>query len=83
MRQRAGLDDDTLGIVLQTLKTVGERRLDRQTRLRLDEEDHFPSELVQELLGPDVGLHLLFLPEEVGGLGGGGRDLFRVSEEMA
>jgi len=28
-------------------------------------------------------LHLLFLPEEVGGLGGGGRDLFRVSEEMA
>jgi alkylation response protein AidB-like acyl-CoA dehydrogenase len=83
MRQRAGLDDDTLAIVLQTLKKVGERRLDRQTRLRLDEEDHFPSELVQELLSPDVGLHLLFLPEEVGGLGGGGRDLFRVSEEMA
>jgi alkylation response protein AidB-like acyl-CoA dehydrogenase len=83
MRQRAGLDDDTLASVLQTLKTVSERRLDRRTRLRLDEEDRFPSELVHELLGPDVGLHLLFLPEEVGGLGGGGRDLFRVSEEMA
>lgn len=83
MRQRAGLDDDTLASVLQTLKTVSERRLDRRTRLRLDEEGRFPSELVQELLGPDVGLHLLFLPEEVGGLGGGGRDLFRVSEEMA
>ena len=83
MRQHAGLDDDSLGFVLQTLKTVGERRLDRATRLRLDEEDRFPSELVQELVGPEVGLHLLFLPEEVGGLGGGGRDLFRVSEEMA
>lgn len=83
MRQRAGLDDETLGFVLQSLATVAERRLDKETRLRLDEEDCFPVEFVTELLGPDLGLHLLFLPEEVGGLGGGGRDLFRVSEEMA
>jgi len=79
----AGLDDETLGFVLQTLKTVTERRLDQDTRLRLDEEDEFPVELIDEMLGPELGLHLLFLPEEVGGLGGGGRDLFRVSEEMA
>jgi alkylation response protein AidB-like acyl-CoA dehydrogenase len=83
VRQRAGLDDETLGIVLQTLKMVTERRLDKDTRLALDEEDRFPFELVDEMLGPELGLHLLFLPEEVGGLGGGGRDLFRVSEEMA
>jgi len=82
-RQRAGLDDETLGFVLQTLKTVTERRLDQETRLHLDEEEEFPVELVNEMLGPELGLHLLFLPEEVGGLGGGGRDLFRVSEEMA
>ncbi len=82
-RTRAGLDDETLGFVLQTLKTVTERRLDQETRLRLDESDEFPVELVKEMLGPELGLHLLFLPEEVGGLGGGGRDLFRVSEEMA
>jgi len=82
-RQRAGLDDETLGFVLQTLKTVSERRLDKETRLRLDATDEFPVDLVNEMLGPELGLHLLFLPEEVGGLGGGGRDLFRVSEEMA
>ncbi len=82
-RTRAGLDDETLGFVLQTLKTVTERRLDKETRLHLDEDDEFPVELVEEMLGPELGLHLLFLPEEVGGLGGGGRDLFRVSEEMA
>ncbi len=82
-RTRAGLDDETLGFVLQTLKTVTERRLDQETRLHLDEEAEFPFELVDEMLGPELGLHLLFLPEEVGGLGGGGRDLFRVSEEMA
>lgn len=82
-RRRAGLDDETLGFVLQTLKTVCDRRLDKATRLGLDESEQFPLELVNEMLGPELGLHLLFLPEEVGGLGGGGRDLFRVSEEMA
>ena len=82
-RTRAGLDDETLGFVLQTLKTVTERRLDQETRLHLDEDAEFPFELVDEMLGPELGLHLLFLPEDVGGLGGGGRDLFRVSEEMA
>jgi len=82
-RERAGLDDETLGFVLQTLKTVTDRRLDKETRLHLDADDEFPVDLVEEMLGPELGLHLLFLPEEVGGLGGGGRDLFRVSEEMA
>ncbi len=82
-RQRAGLDDETLGFVLQTLEAVCGRRLDKDTRLALDESDRFPLELVREMLGPEVGLHLLFLPEEVGGLGGGGRDLMRVSEELA
>jgi alkylation response protein AidB-like acyl-CoA dehydrogenase len=82
-RQPAGLDDETLGFVLQTLKTVTDRRLDKEARLHLDEDDEFPLELVNEMLGPELGLHLLFLPEEAGGLGGGGRDLFRVSEEMA
>lgn len=82
-RTRAGLDDETLGFVLQTLATVIERRLDKDTRLHLDSDDEFPFDLVNEMLGPELGLHLLFLPEEVGGLGGGGRDLFRVSEAMA
>ncbi len=83
MRQRDGLDNETLDAVLQTLTTVAERRLGKEVRLGLDERSEFPTELVEELLGPEVGLHLLFLPEDVGGLGGGARDLFRVSEEMA
>lgn len=82
-QQMNGLDDESLDFVLQTLQTVAERKLDAETRLRLDKDDIFPAELMRELLGPEVGLHLLFLPEDVGGLGGGGRDLLRVSEEMA
>ena len=82
-RERRGLDDDTLGMILDSLRTVSERKLGKARRLELDEHDEFPLELVREMLGPELGLHLLFLPEEVGGFGGGGRDLFRVSEEMA
>jgi alkylation response protein AidB-like acyl-CoA dehydrogenase len=83
MQGQRGLDDETLGFVLQSLHTVTGRRLDKDRRLELDEHDEFPIELIREMLGPELGLHLLFLPEEVGGLGGGGRDLYRVSEEMA
>ncbi len=83
MRQLAGLDDETLAAVIDTLKNVAARRLDKDRRLQLDHDDEFPHDLVAEMLGPEVGLHLVFLPEEVGGLGGGARDVFRVSEEMA
>ncbi|MFO7694116.1 MAG: acyl-CoA dehydrogenase family protein [Vicinamibacterales bacterium] len=82
-RTGVGLDDETLDFVLQTLRTVTERKLGKDVRLHLDEAEEFPVDLVNEMLGPELGLHLLFLPESVGGLGGGARDLFRVSEELA
>jgi alkylation response protein AidB-like acyl-CoA dehydrogenase len=83
MRQQAGLDDETLAAVIDTLHAVAERRLDKDRRLELDEKDEFPHELIAEMLGPEVGLHLVYLPFEAGGLDGGARDVFRVSEEMA
>jgi len=78
-----GLDADTLQAVLDTLRAVTDRELDRDERLRLDAADEFPTELMAELLGPNVGLHLLFLPDENGGLGGGAYDTFRLSEEIS
>jgi alkylation response protein AidB-like acyl-CoA dehydrogenase len=35
------------------------------------------------MLGPDVGLHLAFLPVEYGGMGGGAYDIYRLSCEFA
>ncbi len=83
MTNPAGLDDDTLEMILNSFNTVAERRLGTEERLRLDAQHEFPLGLIKELVGPELGLHLLFIPEECGGLGGGARDLFRVSEEMA
>ncbi len=78
-----GLDRETLGFVLNTLRTFGSRKLDKDVRRKLDETDAFPHDIIAEMLGPEMGLHLVFLPESSGGLGGGAYDLFRVSEEMA
>ncbi len=78
-----GLDRETLEMVLGTFREVAARRLTQDVRLRLDQEQRFPAEIVSELIGPEVGLHLVFIPDDCGGIGGGAYDLFRVSEEMA
>jgi alkylation response protein AidB-like acyl-CoA dehydrogenase len=35
------------------------------------------------MCGPDLGVQLLFVPEEYGGMGGGAFDVYRVCEELA
>lgn len=79
----AGLAPEMCEMVVQTLRQVCSRELPDEKILELDESDQFPEDLIRKLLSPDVGLHLIFLPESAGGLGGGARDICRVSEEMA
>ena len=81
--QNAGLDKDSLQMLLDTIGSFGKQKLPAKVRIELDEKDEFPLGLVQELLGPEIGLHLLFIPEELGGLGGCAYDVYRVSEDMA
>lgn len=81
--QQQGLDSDTLQLLLGTLDSFAKDKLPLAKRLELDERNEFPIDLVRQLLGPDIGLHLLFIPEQYGGLGGGAYDVYRVSERMA
>ncbi len=83
MNVPAGLSAEMCDMVVQTLKQVTARELPDEYILELDEKDEFPEDVIKKLLSPDVGLHLVFLPEDVGGLGGGARDICKVSEEMA
>ena len=83
MNVPAGLSTEMCDMVIQTLRQVVGRELPDDKVMDLDEKDQFPEDVIQKLLSPDVGLHLIFLPEENGGLGGGARDICRVSEEMA
>ncbi|MBE0566566.1 MAG: acyl-CoA dehydrogenase family protein, partial [Krumholzibacteria bacterium] len=83
MNVPAGLSTEMCDMIIQTLRQVVGRELPDSRILELDEKDEFPGDVVRKLLSPDVGMHLIFLPEDVGGLGGGARDICRVSEEMA
>jgi alkylation response protein AidB-like acyl-CoA dehydrogenase len=78
------LDTDTLDLVLGTLRDYARNNLTPEFLRELDERDEFPMDVLTELYDPDkIGLHLLFIPEEFGGLGGGAYDIYRVSEQMA
>jgi alkylation response protein AidB-like acyl-CoA dehydrogenase len=80
----AGLDGETREMILDTLRKYAERKLTNDYLLELDHEDRFPDEVLQELNDPmQLGLHLLFIPEEFNGLGGGAYDIYRVAELMA
>jgi alkylation response protein AidB-like acyl-CoA dehydrogenase len=79
----AGLDYETRSLVLESLKEFGRRELPDELLLELDAEERFPEELVRQIFGPEIGLHLLFLPEEVGGMDAGALDICTVSEALA
>ncbi len=77
------MDQETYSIVLDTLKKIERERLSLETRLEMDEKGEFPEDLIRFMLGPDIGLHLIFVPEEYGGLGASAAQIARMSEEMA
>lgn len=78
----AGLPIQERQIVLDTLAQIRQRLLTPEKIRQWDEEEIFPEDVIRELLGPEIGLQLLFLPEEYGGMGGGARDVAAVSEQL-
>jgi alkylation response protein AidB-like acyl-CoA dehydrogenase len=79
----AGLDPESRQMVLDTLKLVRKRLLPKEKVLELDKKEEFPEDIIREMLGPDIGLQLLFIPEQYGGMSGGARDSCALTREMA
>jgi len=69
---------------LKALKEFAKRRLPDEEIIALDARDECPVEIVRDMCSPDkLGIQLMFVPEEYGGLGGGTFDFYRVCEELA
>jgi acyl-CoA dehydrogenase len=79
----SGLEADVLDMMLQAIQEFADRHLPTDLVLRLDHEDECPVELVRKMCSDDLGIHLVFVPEEYGGMGGGSFDVCRVCEKMA
>src|ERR1035437_10246662 len=74
----------TLKLSLKSLKDFAKKRLPDEVLRELDERDECPLEIVRHMCSPDkLGIQLLFVPEEFGGMGGGAFDVYCVCEEMA
>ena len=81
--QLKGLDQESLQMVLETVAQLRKRLLTKDKILEFDRKEIFPEETIREMLGPEIGLQLLMLPEAYGGIGGGARDSCEVTREMA
>jgi alkylation response protein AidB-like acyl-CoA dehydrogenase len=78
------LDTEILDQILETLNDYAEKNLPAEKLLEIEHKDEFPEKVMKDLYDPgQIGLHLLTIPEEMGGLGGGAYDIYRVSEDMA
>jgi alkylation response protein AidB-like acyl-CoA dehydrogenase len=78
-----GLDAETLDMVLSAIDDFAAKRLPAALLRELDHKDECPEEILRDMYGPQFGIHLLFIPEEYGGMGGGAFDVYRVSEAIA
>ena len=78
------LAQKTLKLGLKSLKEFAKKRLPDETLIELDERDECPLDVVRDMCSPDkLGIQLLFIPEEFGGMGGGTFDVYCICEEMA
>ena len=78
-----GLDPESRQMVLDTVAQLKKRLLTPEKITEFDREDIFPEDTIREMLGPEIGLQLLMIPEAYGGLGGGARDSCAITREMA
>ena len=78
------MTNKTLKLSLKSIREFAKKRLTDETLIELDARDECPLEIVRHMCSPDkLGIQLLFVPEEFGGMGGGTFDVYCVCEEMA
>jgi len=78
-----GLDDESRQMALDVVDKLKARVLTRDAILEYDRKEIFPEDVIRKMLGPDIGLQLLFIPEAYGGMGGGARDCCELTRKMA
>lgn len=79
----SAIDAEVLGMTIEAVQRFAADALPEKLLLDLDADEEFPVKLVKDLCGETIGIQLLFIPEEYGGMGGGAFDVYRVCEAMA
>lgn len=78
------MDTDTRNLMLESLREYAKRNITPELLREYDAKNYFPEKILKEMYDPNIlGVHLLMIPEECGGLGGGAYDIYRVCETLA
>ncbi len=78
------LDPITRNLMLDSLREYAKRKLGHEFLRELDAKNECPIDILKEMYDPAVlGVHLIAIPKEYGGLGGGTFDLYRICELLA
>ncbi len=78
-----GIDEESRQMVVDTIIQLKTRLLTKEKILEFDKNDFFPEDFIRQMLSPEIGLQLLFIPEAYGGFGGGARDCCDATREMS
>jgi alkylation response protein AidB-like acyl-CoA dehydrogenase len=79
-----GLDAETRKMVVETIRSYGEKNLPHSKLIEFDKENEFPVQTMKDLYDPNqVACNLIMIPETYGGLGGNSYDIYRACEELA
>ncbi len=78
-----GLDTETLEMTLAAISDFAGRELTDERIIEFDEADEYPADLIRRMCSDELGIQLLFIAEEHGGMGGSAYDVYRVCERMA
>jgi alkylation response protein AidB-like acyl-CoA dehydrogenase len=80
----AGLDVTSLNLMLEGLNDFVDSALSPDLQLELDHEDRCPEDIVRAMSDPmTLGVQLVFIPEQYGGMDGDAFDSYRVCEVLA
>mmetsp|Transcript_8079 Transcript_8079/g.4277 ORF Transcript_8079/g.4277 Transcript_8079/m.4277 type:complete len:552 (+) Transcript_8079:418-2073(+) len=82
-RTKRGLDEEARHMVVETVRQLKKKLLTKEKIFEFDKKEIFPKQTIEKLLSDEIGLQLIFIPEEYGGMGGGAIDCCEVTSEMA
>ena len=83
LKQQRKIDPEMFEMILDSINKLEKEKLPLETKLKLDITGEYPAELIRFIMGSEMGLHLLFISEEYGGLGASAYELAVISERMA
>ncbi|MGB2578306.1 alkylation response protein AidB-like acyl-CoA dehydrogenase [Elusimicrobium simillimum] len=80
----AKIDVTTRNLMLDSLRQYAKNNISFNFLREHDEKNEIPLSLIKDMYDPNVlGVHLLLIPIEYGGLAGSTTDIYRICEELA